>query len=112
MKGRYLKRATLEELRESVPDNIEVYRSGPFPHLEADFGNFFEGRFEIDEARLGKFKMPDSPTQLYEEHNCLACYEAMADLTPYEARDERIWVYLTHTLFLEYTRCRWPIPGR
>ena len=54
--------------------------------------------------------MPDSPTVLHEEQNCLACYDAMPGLTPYEARDERLWVYLTHTWLLVYTRTRWPIP--
>jgi hypothetical protein len=34
----------------------------------------------------------------------------MAKLTPYEARDERFWAYLTHTFLLNYARRRWPIP--
>ena len=110
MKARYLKRATLEELRDKVPENVEVYRSGSFSHFESDHSTFFEGRFDINEAELGAFRMPDSPSQLHEEDNCRTCYEAMGDLTPYEARDERLWVYLTHTRLLEYTRERWPIP--
>jgi len=110
MKARYLKRATLEELRESVPDNIEIYRSGSFPHLNADFSKFFEAAFNVDETRIGTFLVPDTAGQLFEEHNCLACYEALPGLTPYEARDERLWAYLTHTLLLEYTRRRWQIP--
>jgi hypothetical protein len=36
--------------------------------------------------------------------------EAMGELTPYLARDPRLWVYLTHTLLLTYSRNRWPIP--
>src|ERR1700722_3428705 len=87
MKARYLKHATLEEMRESVPKNIEAYRSGSFLDLETDFSKFFEGRFDIDEIRLTTLRMPDSPTQLHEEINCLACLESMSDLTPYEARD-------------------------
>ncbi|HLG99799.1 MAG TPA: DUF6339 family protein [Bryobacteraceae bacterium] len=47
---------------------------------------------------------------LYEEQNCAISYNALSDLSPYEARDERFWVYLTHTLLLEYARKRWPIP--
>ena len=32
-------------------------------------------------------------------------------MTPYLARDARIWCYLTHTYLLEYSRNRWPIPA-
>ena len=110
MKARCLKSATLDEMRESVPNNLELYRSGSFLDLETDFSKFFEGRFDVDEIHLAGFRLPDSPTQLHEEHNCLACLEAMSDLTPNEARDERLWAYMTHTRLLDYTRRRWPIP--
>jgi hypothetical protein len=106
VKARYLKQAILEEMLESVPKNMESYRSGSFLDLETDFSKFFEGRFDIDENLQTTLRMPDSPAQLHEEHNCLACLEAMSDLTPYEARDERLWAYITHTRLLEYTRQR------
>jgi hypothetical protein len=48
---------------------------------------------------------------MYDAENCQACYAGMPGLTPYEARDERLWVYLTHTLHLNYVRARWPIPA-
>src|SRR5437879_1825323 len=110
MKARYLKQTTLEELREAVADNIEVYRSGSFSYLEADFSKFFESGFDVEEARIETFRVPDATGQYFEKHNCLVCYEALPGLTPYEARDERLWAYLTHTLLLEYTRRRWEIP--
>jgi len=34
----------------------------------------------------------------------------MSELSPYEARDERLWAYLTHTHVLGYARKRWPLP--
>lgn len=34
----------------------------------------------------------------------------MSELSPYEARDERLWAHITHTHMLEYARKRWPIP--
>jgi hypothetical protein len=95
MKARYLRRATLEELRDAVPDHIEVYRSGSFPYLDTDFTKFFEVGFDVDEVRIDSFR---------------PCYEALPGLTPYGARDERLWAYLTHTRLLEYARRRWPIP--
>jgi hypothetical protein len=36
---------------------------------------------------------------------------AFGSLTPYEARDERLWSYYTHTHGLPYSRARWPIPN-
>ncbi|MER9608849.1 DUF6339 family protein [Mesorhizobium sp. M0312] len=32
-------------------------------------------------------------------------------MSPYEARDERLWTYLSHTALLEHARQRWPIPA-
>jgi len=110
MKARYLKRATLEELREAVPDSLSVYRTGSFHYLEADSSKHFQVNFDADEAKIALFKTPDHQGELFEEHNCLTCYEALPGLTPYEARDERLWAYLTHTSLLDYTRKRWPIP--
>ena len=109
MKARYLRRATLEELRAAVPEHIEIYRSGSFPYLEADFTKFFEVDFDVDQGRIETLRATDGG-EYFEEQNCAACYEALQGLTPYEARDERLWAYLTHTLLLEYARRRWPIP--
>jgi Family of unknown function (DUF6339) len=41
----------------------------------------------------------------------MICFKALSKLTGYEARDERFWSYLTHTLLLDYTRRRWPLPA-
>ena len=34
-----------------------------------------------------------------------------ARIVRFQARDTRLWAYLTHVTFPEYTRSRWPIPG-
>jgi hypothetical protein len=36
--------------------------------------------------------------------------QALPEITPYLARDERFWVYLSHTNLIKYARARWPIP--
>jgi hypothetical protein len=109
MKARYLKGAILEELRQNIPNNLERYRSGSFEYLRTDFSNWFEGTFDLDENQLSRLHTPDASEQHDEEH-CARCYRALSGLSPYEARDERFWVYLTHTILLDYTRKRWPIP--
>jgi hypothetical protein len=43
-----------------------------------------------------------------DDHNCLTFFRAFEKLTPQQAYDERLWVYLTHHQhFLEYMRRRW-----
>lgn len=109
MKARYLKSVVLEELRQSISKNLDNYRRGSFPHLIRDSFKYFEGRFEVDDAALASLRIADDGGAR-EEENCATCYRALTGLTPYEARDERFWAYLTHTHLLDYTRSRWPIP--
>ena len=109
MKSGYLRGAILEELRQSVPNNLERYRYGSFEYLSTDFLHWFEGAFDFDESQLSSLQLPDSSGQ-HDEENCACCYRALSGLSPYEARDERFWVYITHTVLLDYTRERWPIP--
>ena len=42
--------------------------------------------------------------------NCALLHSALGNLSPYLARDERLWAFLSHTFLLEYARLRWPIP--
>ena len=36
-------------------------------------------------------------------------YRALKNLTPQQATDPRLWVYLTHFVFWDYARHRWPV---
>lgn len=110
MNVRLLKSATLEELRDTVPANLELYRSGNFASLEIDDTLSFELETIIDTQKLSEVKVPKGP-DLYEVENSIAIYQAFQNLSPYEARDERLWTYYIHTSLLEYSRKRWPIPN-
>lgn len=109
MKARYLRKNALEELREAVPDNLSKYRAGSFSYLTADPSRYFEAAFDFDATKLAGIQVGDDGA-FREEDNCAICYRALPELTPYEARDERLWVYFTHTHLLPYSRMRWPIP--
>ena len=109
IRARFLRNSALETLRENVPENIDAYRVTGFPHLDLDHSLYFEGRFEIDPDTLSNLQTPQNGG-LFDAENCQATYTAMPGLAPYVARDERLWVYLTHTLLLDYARKRWPIP--
>jgi hypothetical protein len=78
---------------------ILIYRTGDFGYLAENPSYWFEHDIEIDEERLAALRSP-SEGQYFEVENCGIVYAALANLTPYEARDERLWTYLSHTAFL------------
>ncbi len=90
--------------------NLSVYRSGDFKHVQVDGAWWFEHPVAVDESKLAGLLAPEGQ-DLHEAHNCETLYDALKSLSPYEARDERLWAYLTHTALLDYTRARWPIPS-
>ncbi|TPN02782.1 hypothetical protein FKO01_49190 [Mesorhizobium sp. B2-3-3] len=109
MKARYLKVSALEDLRANIPSNLETYRTGSFAFLESDTTFSFGHEIEIDVDLLAELK-PPSVGRYFEPQNCAILYSALRELSPYEARDERFWAYLSHTVLLKHGRDRWPIP--
>lgn len=109
MKARLLKAASLDQLRSSIANNLQFYRGGSFDYLEADPAFWFEHDVEIDLDALQGLKAPSGGSH-YEVENCELVYAALKALSPYDARDERFWVYLSHTALLDHARRRWPIP--
>jgi hypothetical protein len=108
MKARLVKIAKANELFGEVQSNLELYRKGDFNFLASDTRNYLEIDLEIDEKKLAAITCSEKDDR--EVQNCMAILDAMGSLTPYLARDERVWVYLTHTLLLDYSRKRWPVP--
>ena len=109
MKARLLKAVSLEQLRASILTNLDAYRSEGFDYLEADPSFCFEHSVEVNLDALKTLKAP-SGGSFYEVENCEIVYSALQGLSPYDARDERFWVYLSHTVLLDHARRRWPIP--
>jgi hypothetical protein len=109
MNLRILRDATVLALRNSIGDNLDLYRSGEFGFLNLDSAQYLELPLEQNLSALSDVKNPEGE-RFFEVENCLAVHEFLKGLAPYEARDERLWCYLTHSVFLDYTRLRWPIP--
>lgn len=109
MKARLLKAVSLEHLRAAIPANLEAYRSDGFDYLEDDPSFWFEHSVEVDLDSLKALKAP-SGGSFYEVENCEIVYSSLKSLSPYDARDERFWVYFSHTVLLDHARRRWPIP--
>lgn len=110
MKARLLKAVSLEQLRASISGNLQAYRSSGFDYLDADPSFWFEHSAEVDLDSLKALKAP-SGASFYEVENCEIVFSSLQSLSPYDARDERFWVYLSHTALLDHARRRWPIPA-
>ncbi|TXM94949.1 DUF6339 family protein [Methylobacterium sp. WL116] len=109
-KAKFLRSSALEDLRGSVKDNLKLYRTHGFPHIAVDQALWFEHGIEVNIENLGKMKIPIAGN-FFEVENCETIFDSLSGLSPYEARDERIWTYLCHVELLDYARARWPIPA-
>lgn len=109
MKARFLKSIVVSELYSNIVLNLENYRKNGFAFLQDDPSKYFEMDFQVDLGQLEQILSKDSSSE-EEAINCLCMFEALPEITPYLARDERFWVYLTHTNLINYARARWPIP--
>lgn len=109
MKARFFKEKYLKELELNIAENLEFYRAGNFDLVANNTDNYFEVAFKVDEVKL-KSLLPSNKNEA-EVQNCILIFEAMLNLTHFHARDARLWVYLTHTVLLPYSRARWVIPA-
>lgn len=109
MKIRLLKSSCLEQLRQDIKQNLDKYRSGDFEELKADKTNWFEIDAEYEPGNFGCL-LPRKGNALFEHENCDLFYQNFGSITANEARDERLWTYLSHTDLLDFTRERWTIP--
>jgi hypothetical protein len=79
----------------------------------------------IDNYKKDKFPIDDGyckgPTEIFlddsiildpnksDMENSISLYGAVKGLTEVQASDERLWVFLTHNIYWDYMRKRWPI---
>ena len=107
---KYITTNALVNLHKEIKGNIDSYRSGTFDNLLQ--GKTHISNIEFDVTQLQKLNMQRGRTSnviLADKQNSRLIGESLK-LTPYQAQDARIWVYLTHSEGLEYSRSRWPIP--
>jgi hypothetical protein len=109
MKARFLKAVKVQELISKISENLEFYRTGDFDFMTNDPAHYFETDLDIQEDMLSAMRCDKDDFK--EVECCMRMYAAMGELSNYLARDERLWVYLSHTFLLSYARTRWPIPA-
>ncbi len=104
---KFLSEGRLSELADSIHENLERYANGDFLDLEHENGWAIEtAAVTIDLELLGKLD-GTSRAASADIENSLILYKALNGMTPALARDERIWVRLSHIECLDYARARW-----
>lgn len=100
-----LKSECVANLKASIAKNLDRYRTGDFARLFDEISI----DLEADYSALSGIVMP-SDDDLKDVENCVVIESVFGHLTPFAARDERLWTQLTHGSLLDYSRKRWPIP--
>jgi len=103
------KSSTVRSLFDSVEVNLEKYRNGDFSDLLHDSNLFLSATCKfVAESGAG---LACTASDDNEVACCLAVFNALPTISTSLARDERLWVRLSHIEFCNYTRTRWKIPS-
>ncbi|WIM41139.1 DUF6339 family protein [Paenibacillus sp. PK4536] len=108
MNLKYVNDNTLEKMRINIVSNLNRYKSNT-PWIDNFIGEpnwSFNSKINIRDIDL---HLPQSDTLHFDIENTIKVYDALKHLTIIQAIDERLWVYLTHEIFWNYMRKRWPI---
>ena len=87
---------------DTVKDRYTLRGQGTF-NLESDKLEILNGHYEIPIGII----LIDDQTGKRDYENSRIIYEAFKNLSPADADDQRLWVYLTHITFFEYNKRRW-----
>lgn len=101
----YVGQQTADTLADSVDDHLERYTRSGFDDLEStgDWRIPLSIRADLDELTALR---PENGKEA-EVYNSMLVGRALASLTPSLARENRIWIRLSHLEGLEYSRKRW-----
>ncbi|MCD9122284.1 DUF6339 family protein [Cupriavidus sp. UGS-1] len=104
---KFLSEAKLQQLYEDISTNRQRYKIGDFKDLLGDNG--WEIESSVVRIDREKFSMLDGAEETAEAYvrNSLLVHQALEGMTPAIAREERVWVRLTHIECIDYTRARW-----
>ena len=109
MRLKMFRDAALVKLKKDISINIEKYNNVTTLWLDHYFKENDIDEYLIDtNINVDDFKLIIGD-QTTDATNSKIVYEAMKNLLPIHAREEKIWAYLTHTLGYEYMQTRWGI---
>jgi hypothetical protein len=103
---KYLSIDVLNELSNTVENNLSRYQSGDFDDLSEINGWGIELKsVTVDTGMLKGLEGASGAEAEY--RNSKLVYEALKGMTAHVAQEDRIWTRLTHVECLEYSRKRW-----
>ena len=111
-KLKFVKEPFYASLRDGIQTNIEKYkehhRSWLTQHGMAGIGI---GTTGISVNRLRPLTLPTGKQgeALKDLENTKIVYSDLKELTPQQAQDHRLWVYMTHVVYWDYMQKRWPV---
>lgn len=101
----YVGQQVADVLRDRVGENLERYREGDFRDLEGHGDWRIALSVEADLDRLAELDRGTGAKA--EVANSLLVGRVLERLTPSLARENRLWIRLSHVEALEYSRARW-----
>jgi len=107
-----LSEEVLRELESRVTSDeglARYHQPGPFEFASEQLLEF-PNEPEDEAPRLMVSTEPRRGRASADFEHALQIHEWLGPLTETEARDERLWAWLAHVPFADYTRARWPIP--
>lgn len=107
MKLKMFRDAALVKLKRDIEKNIDKYSTSTTSWIEDYFKENEIEEYLVDtNIEINNFTLINGD-QNTDAENAKRVYEAMKNLLPIHAREEKIWAYLTHSLGYEYMQKRW-----
>ncbi|MCI1112768.1 DUF6339 family protein [Stenotrophomonas maltophilia] len=101
----YVGEQVAADLRDSVAENLDRYRNGDFLDLESAGNWRIPLSIDADLSELSRLATDGSPAS--EIENSLIVGHALSHISPSIARENRLWVRMSHVEGLPYSRTRW-----
>jgi hypothetical protein len=99
----FLNREAADQLINSIQANLDRYRTGKTADLISD-SDCRASRIEVSEPPALTAAEADPSSDPLAARRI---FQWLSELTPVQASDERLWVYLTHRVFPDYVHARW-----
>lgn len=104
----YFSDKVLAQLRRDIAQNLDRYLNTGFQDFAGDPGWDVSFHIEIDKDRLADLDLSTpANASIVDLANSKAVGEALIDLNPADANEERIWARLAHFEAIDYCRARW-----
>lgn len=107
-KVRYFTASAVEDLRGEIVGRLDWYYQ-PSKDGARKWVNQREAIRDagLDAAEIGGLLEISAQSHRDDPHNAIAVYNALSELTPHQASEERLWTYFTHMQGAEYVAARW-----